>query len=68
VTVRILLIKPDRRRRDVDNYGKSILDALVLSGVIEDDSLIEKLMLAWYSKDLSGCFVEIRGWNDSGKR
>jgi Holliday junction resolvase RusA-like endonuclease len=68
VTVRILLIRPDKRRRDVDNYGKSLIDSLVLNGIIEDDSLIEKLMLSWYSRDLSGCFVEIRGWNDSGKR
>ncbi len=68
VTVRILLIRPDKRRRDVDNYAKSLIDSLVLNGVIEDDSLIEKLILSWYSRDLSGCFVEIRGWNDSGKR
>lgn len=31
---------PDRRRRDVDNAAKCILDGLTRCGAIEDDSLI----------------------------
>lgn len=34
---------PDRRRRDLDNMPKALLDALTHGGVIEDDSLIDDL-------------------------
>lgn len=34
---------PDRRRRDVDNAAKQILDGLTRCGAIEDDSLITDL-------------------------
>jgi Holliday junction resolvase RusA-like endonuclease len=60
VSVEILIIKPDRRKRDLDNLAKSILDALVLNGVIDDDSLIQKILLAWHSDNLGGCHVQIR--------
>jgi crossover junction endodeoxyribonuclease RusA len=36
---------PDRRRRDLDNLLKALLDALVHSGVIADDSLIDHLTI-----------------------
>jgi Holliday junction resolvase RusA-like endonuclease len=64
VSVEILIIKPDRRRRDLDNMAKSVLDALVLNGVIDDDSLIEKILLAWHSDNLGGCFVEVKSVGD----
>ena len=32
---------PDRRRRDLDNIGKALLDALAAAGVYEDDSQID---------------------------
>lgn len=34
---------PDRRRRDLDNLAKALLDAVTHSGVWKDDSLIEDL-------------------------
>jgi len=34
---------PDRRLRDLDNLPKGVLDALTHAGVIEDDSLIDRL-------------------------
>lgn len=34
---------PDRRRRDVDNILKCLLDSLVHAGVMEDDSLVRRL-------------------------
>ena len=34
---------PDRRRRDLDNLLKSLQDAIVHTGVLEDDSLIKSL-------------------------
>jgi crossover junction endodeoxyribonuclease RusA len=47
VTVRIALVAPDRRRRDLDNYAKGVLDSLVTHGVIDDDSSIRRLSLDW---------------------
>lgn len=35
-----IVFLPDRRRRDVDNFAKVILDSLTRCGAIEDDSLI----------------------------
>ena len=34
---------PDRRRRDIDNILKCLLDSLVNAGVLEDDSLVKRL-------------------------
>ena len=54
----VLLGKPDKRRRDLDNVGaKAILDRLVAHGIIEDDSLVESIFMAW--ADVSGAVVEI---------
>jgi len=60
VSVTLLIVKPDRRKRDLDNLGKAIFDALVLYGVIDDDSLIEKITMEWVSDNLGGCFVEVK--------
>lgn len=45
VTVEIELRPPDRRRRDIDNLAKAVLDALVRVGAIEDDSLVASLSI-----------------------
>lgn len=37
------LYPTDRRKRDIDNPIKALLDALQHAGVIADDSLVEKL-------------------------
>jgi crossover junction endodeoxyribonuclease RusA len=36
---------PDRRKRDLDNLLKSVLDALVKGGAIPDDGQIDKLAI-----------------------
>ena len=41
--VEVSLYPPDRRRRDLDNTLKALLDALQHAGVYPDDSLIEQL-------------------------
>jgi len=41
--VEIEVYPPDRRRRDIDNLQKGLLDALQHGGLYEDDSQIVKL-------------------------
>jgi len=41
--VTLVLHAPDRRRRDLDNYQKCLLDALTHAGVWEDDSQLEQM-------------------------
>ncbi|WP_439242418.1 RusA family crossover junction endodeoxyribonuclease [Lonepinella sp. BR2474] len=43
VSIDILMFPPDKRKRDVDNILKALLDGLTHSGIIEDDSLIVDL-------------------------
>jgi len=43
VSVQIKLVKPDKRRRDVDNPIKCCLDFLVRSEAIQDDSQVIKV-------------------------
>ena len=45
LSVSVELCAPDKRRRDIDNYVKAALDALVHGGVIEDDSQIDQLLI-----------------------
>jgi crossover junction endodeoxyribonuclease RusA len=41
--VEVILFPPDKRKRDVDNYNKALLDALTQAELWEDDSLIDQL-------------------------
>jgi crossover junction endodeoxyribonuclease RusA len=43
--VEVVLYPPDKRRRDVDNYSKALLDAITHTGLWEDDSQIDQLMI-----------------------
>ena len=45
VAVFIFARPPDRRKRDLDNILKAILDALVYGGVIKDDYQVEEIHL-----------------------
>lgn len=45
LAVMIQFSPPDRRRRDLDNFTKGLLDALQHAGVYEDDSQIDDLHL-----------------------
>ncbi len=39
---------PDRRRRDICNYEKTLTDTLVDYGIMEDDSQIERIVIEKY--------------------
>jgi len=41
--VELKLCPPDKRRRDIDNFSKAILDALTHAGLWLDDSQIDKM-------------------------
>ena len=43
VALRLDVHPPDRRKRDLDNIQKPLLDALQHSGILEDDSLVDDL-------------------------
>jgi crossover junction endodeoxyribonuclease RusA len=43
LSVEITLMAPDRRKRDIDNPVKPILDGLQYAGVIVDDSQVNRL-------------------------
>lgn len=43
----VSLHAPDRRRRNVDNYAKALLNSLTEAGVWADDSQIRDLSLVW---------------------
>jgi len=45
LAVTITLHPPDRRKRDVDNFNKGILDALTFARVYADDSQIDDLRI-----------------------
>jgi crossover junction endodeoxyribonuclease RusA len=43
LSVLIHAMPPDRRRRDIDNLAKAVLDVLVHAGIMLDDSQIDRL-------------------------
>jgi crossover junction endodeoxyribonuclease RusA len=43
LSVFIHAMPPDRRRRDIDNLAKAVLDVLVHAGIMLDDSQIDRL-------------------------
>lgn len=59
--VLIELFPPDRRRRDVDNTQKALLDALAHGGAYHDDSQIVHLD-TWKRDPVAGGSVIVRIW------
>ena len=45
LAVRVVAHPPDRRRRDLDNIVKALLDALEHGGIYQDDSQIDRLAI-----------------------
>lgn len=51
-------VKPDKRRRDLDNLAKCVQDLLVSCGILKDDYFVECLTIKWAKADYE-CMVEI---------
>jgi crossover junction endodeoxyribonuclease RusA len=45
LSVTVTLYPPDRRKRDLDNFNKGLLDALTHAGIWGDDSQIDDLRI-----------------------
>ena len=45
LAVELLVHPPDRRKRDLDNLQKALLDALQHGGVYQDDSVIDEIRI-----------------------
>lgn len=58
VSLDLAVGRPDRRRRDLDNVNKAVLDLLQHIEVLEDDSLVHKLVSYW-DEDTIGVRVAI---------
>lgn len=64
--VKVYLYPPDKRKRDVDNVLKSLLDALEHARVYENDSQIDKLCITRMEVVKEGyCEVTITEVNQS---
>ncbi len=58
VAVTMLIERPKgKRRADLDNRLKAALDLLVAHKVIEDNSLVQRLTVAW--APISGCQIVV---------
>ncbi len=44
-SVSVVMMPPDRRRRDLDNLAKSLWDSLTHAGVWDDDSLVDDMRI-----------------------
>ena len=68
IRLEVMVTRPDRRRRDVDNLLKSLLDALDHADVYEDDSQIQDLRITWECDEnqqpviVAGGLCEVRIW------
>ena len=63
-TAQVVLVRPDKRRRDLDNHStKALLDFCTLHQVVVDDSLCEKLYIRWGkpSEAPLGCRLILKG-------
>ena len=68
IRIEVIATRPDRRRRDVENLLKSLLDALDHADVYDDDSQIHDLRIGWRCDEnqqpviVAGGECEVRIW------
>jgi Holliday junction resolvase RusA-like endonuclease len=59
VSLSIAIVRPDKRKRDLSNTIKAIEDLLVEMQIIDDDSLVQRISIAWVGSG-SPCVVLIQ--------
>lgn len=59
IKVAILAYPPDKRKRDIDNIVKPVLDAMEQAGVYENDSQIDELLVKRMSNDQHKDFIDV---------
>lgn len=59
-SLHICLRRPDKRRRDLGNLEKAVSDLLVANGVIQDDSLSQRITLQWENDLPAECVVIVQ--------
>ena len=57
--MRIDLLFPDKRRRDVDNYNKIILDALEGIAYIDDKQITTLIIRKWTDRKVGAIIIEV---------
>ena len=62
--MRIIVERPDRRKRDLDNVIKALSDVLVSAKIIADDHYCIEFSMAWGDFGKM-CHVEITGVEDA---
>lgn len=71
VSIYLEYTPPDKRRRDPDNHLKIVMDALVTSGVIEDDSavIVKERREFWNDPDKAAAGVKatVKTWHSGPK-
>lgn len=68
ISVDIVLVLPNRRKRDIDNMLKSLWDVMEKAGVIKNDNLIyEVRTVKKIEKGKEGVFIRIRKFDEKEK-
>lgn len=66
VSVEIVLILPNRRKRDIDNMLKSLWDVMEKAGIIKNDNLIyEVRTIKKIEKGKEGVYIRIKRFSES---
>lgn len=58
--IRLAFVRPDKRRRDLDNLIKAAMDVIVTVGLVEDDCLCERIEAYW-APEGPQCLIEVIG-------
>ncbi len=59
--IHVEIDRPDNRRRDLSNFLKVLEDTIVAQGLVEDDSLCERIKMRWTQK-IEGRPGPVRVW------
>lgn len=72
LAVMMTAFPPDRRRRDIDNLQKALLDALQKGGLFQDDRQVRVLLSQWGSVEPEGRVIVrvregVRQWDNRAR-